>query len=1452
MKDNIGGLKDYKTGEFVDFRNKGGLHGHSKLLLEDFLKNRPELKDASTLEDYWRIMRDTDYFTASDNPEQYLKIMQQHKDWHPNTQGYSASEDVSDSEETETDSEQSQVERDTSNDELIKSLLEPTQTPNFELDDDNAINQDFFKNFVDDKLKNGTSEEIANLGEILQKFYNENGEFQNTKENRQALAQALGEDNLKNLGQENLNSKIADYKNFLQTRINPLQEEISKLEEKHKKALSNFDNYKKIEGDELDNNVMKSLRKNIINSKKELDDKISELNSAQKILNPEPVETKPVEKFTATLNQNAKSKPTDKNLLSMLELDETPQFNPLSKNSITRNIIENFIKQKISDTQDKSLRKFLNADNKLIPNQATRQKISNQFGEELQTFGQSELDKRLEELKSRYKIERPPPRESNKEIIEQIKNLKQSALNDKNSKRFSELEQILQANDVGAMRKILQNTPPPQPQPQTLPAPPVSMNEKEIWNRAKELANLAVKNKDSKTFSKIHQAMNDKNFEDLSKIIGTKFTPTETAPKEMVDLLAELRDLEKEKSALNKELDKATNKRDYKKAAELEKQIDEVEEKIQAINAELEEFKQSPKYLEGLKKDLQDNEEHLEKLKRQNREYGETSARKKHIKETEETISRLEKEIAEIEKSAEQENFAEENQTETSEIDETPQNYLRQLQKEISDLWKQRKAEQKRQLKAAQSRDKETFTDSANKLDALKNKIDSLTEEQADFKNSSLYQEMLQDEIADLQTFKQGLEGNKDKNSLQELDKINSEIVAKEKELSDLKNKPSTEEIKNAPIKQVGANFVVEGGKNPNALKNLAESLGGEYNGKNNEFSFDTKQDAQQFLLEKSDAENAPSGDYETAGISGDNTTVETDSEKEISVQYKIVPATALNTSHKLKGDDVFENKNYPDKLQPRDRTDKNLKAKVISMRNNLKPKHLGENNWINDGAPVVREDGVVLNGNGRAMAIESAYEENKADNYKQFLIDNAEKFGFKATDIEKIDNPVLIREVTQNLDNITTDEIIKSRIGGTEFKVSETALSDAESLTLKDFDDYKENVDGDISTAANDDFCRNVLEKIVPSANERNKYFNADDKLNGDAIRRINNAIYALAFSDYDLISKNTESTNDNIKNISTAAQKAAVDFARLKLKQKENLAEKYDIGEVVADAIKLYDQVKDDKKFNSVSDYVNQERQNLFEPRQQAVLDMLQVFDNYKRNSETVKDYLKDIAKAADKKPNPNQSQLFEDDYQTAQIDELVRNVTSKYLQDIPSGNMSDLFAEEERKAGEQKAREKMLAENEKTESQKIYERGEQRAREKFQQENSEPEEVEENNLVEDNQEQQTETSQQEKSETQSQEEFKTRQEEMHENKPSIYREGNKFVVNVGEDVSNAKLMLFGTLLKKYNGKYRRGTKTFEFPKASAAMSFATNVEITKFDNDERQKMYRKARVADFQLTP
>ncbi len=963
--------------------------------------------DVKTVESYATAMKNSGYFGGE--LQNYISGMNSKKI--PNTQGYSESdEDVSDSAETEIDSEQPQIERDTSNDELIRSLLESNDTE-FKIEDENPINQQFIQDYVQDKLENGTAEEIANLGEILQNFYNDNGEFQNTKENRQALANALGEDNLKNLGQENLNSKIADYKNFLQTRINPLQEEVSKLEEKHKKALENFDNYKKMEGDELDNEVLKSLRKNIIDSKKELDNKISELNGAQKILNPEVQETQSVEKFTATLNENAKTKPTDKNLLNMLELDETPQFNPLSKNAVTRNIIEDFIKQKISSTQDKSLRKFLNADNKLISNQATRQKISTQFGAELQDFGQSELDKRLEELKSRYKIERPAQRES---------------------------------------VDVLPETP---------------------------------------------QEQSEENQQATS----------------LKELQSQLDALNKAKAQETKNAERALNSNDNAAFANANENLKNLNQQIADKNAEIENFKQTPEHLQELKGNL-----------------------------------------------------------------ENLLNQRTQLDAFIS-----ANGENKKLLQTKQKLNYDIF-ELSNELEERANPAENIDEKAQDI-------------------------------------------------FSDIKNDFGEDSIKN--------------------LKVLGK------------FKFEITIDT----LQLDDGNYLPVGSV--ISVKGDNE------------QHIFEKALQANeTDYK-----VFDA----------------IKEKANSAADQSGRAYVGY-------ADSVNNDGLLI-------AYPSAAEAR-----------------------------VFVR----------TMELLQNEI--------ESSAPQKETVDL-------------LAELRDLEKQQNTLNKEWDKATNARNYQQADE------------------------LEKQIEELNKKI-------QSKQAEFEEFKKNPK------------------YLESLKDDLKDN------------------EEHLKRLNRLPETPTRKKRIKETKQTISRLE------NEIDEFEKPESTVEEQENNSAVTSKYLQDIPSGNMNDLFDEEQRREGEQAAREKMLAENEKTESQKIYERGEQRAKEKFQQENSELEEVEENNSVEENNFESQETAQQEKTQTQSQEEFDSRQEKNHENKPSIYREGNKFIVHVGEDVSNAKLMLFGTFLKKYNGKYRRGTKTFEFPKASAAMSFATNVEITKFDDDARQEMYRKARVADF----
>ncbi|EJL6750999.1 hypothetical protein ACSVUS_003890 [Vibrio alginolyticus] len=73
--------------------------------------------------------------------------------------------------------------------------------------------------------------------------------------------------------------------------------------------------------------------------------------------------------------------------------------------------------------------------------------------------------------------------------------------------------------------------------------------------------------------------------------------------------------------------------------------------------------------------------------------------------------------------------------------------------------------------------------------------------------------------------------------------------------------------------------------------------------------------------------------------------------------------------------------------------------------------KQLTDSGLSSHGAPIVGADNVVESGNGRTIAIIKAYREGKADKYRQFLIDNAERFDLSSDKVESMREPVLVRE---------------------------------------------------------------------------------------------------------------------------------------------------------------------------------------------------------------------------------------------------------------------------------------------------------------------------------------------------------------------------------------------------------------------------------------------------------
>ncbi|WP_182405936.1 LPD38 domain-containing protein [Mitsuokella multacida] len=388
-------------------------------------------------------------------------------------------------------------------------------------------------------------------------------------------------------------------------------------------------------------------------------------------------------------------------------------------------------------------------------------------------------------------------------------------------------------------------------------------------------------------------------------------------------------------------------------------------------------------------------------------------------------------------------------------------------------------------------------------------------------------------------------------------------------------------------------------------------------------------------------------------GRTGKETTVVTDSGKEIRVRYRLVPSYKVITSHDA--ETMTPNKAYPQELQPRDRQRVSMQEQVTTMANELRPADLGAGRNLNQGAPIISKDGVVLNGNGRAMAIQKATAAggDKATAYRKYIFEHSKEFGISRSNLSQMRKYMLVREVVDDIDAETMQDIIGSTAGGSRMGASEQAKADAKKIKPRDLDSYVDNEQGDLTTAANQDFVARVLYRIV-GKNERNAYTDEHGNVNADGIQRVKRALFSLAYNDDGLIDKMAESTDDNIRNVSRGLMSAAPAFARVNLAVKDGQAYEYDAGKTISDAVKHLDALRREGK--PVKDYLNE--QSMFSEYQDTdeVREVLRFFDENKRSGKRIGIFLNDMAKSILEQGSPNQTSLM--DGGSATLGEIIKS--------------------------------------------------------------------------------------------------------------------------------------------------------------------------------------------------
>lgn len=261
----------------------------------------------------------------------------------------------------------------------------------------------------------------------------------------------------------------------------------------------------------------------------------------------------------------------------------------------------------------------------------------------------------------------------------------------------------------------------------------------------------------------------------------------------------------------------------------------------------------------------------------------------------------------------------------------------------------------------------------------------------------------------------------------------------------------------------------------------------------------------------------------------------------EVETAFKLVDAGELIPSNTPDG---RINPDFPQELQPRDRTRLSSQMQISKMANELRPQQLTDSGLSSHGAPIIGSDGVVESGNGRSMAIIKAYNEGKADTYRQYLIDNAERFNLDVNKVKSMSAPVLVRERVTELDRakFARDSNLSDL---QQMSAAETAWVDAERIDDKMIALFQPSETGNLLARTNQGFVNSFLTEI--GDNSTAGLLTEDGRPTKQLIERMQNAVFAKAYKNEKLVKLVSEEPDPEIRNVLNALNGAAAQFVEM-----------------------------------------------------------------------------------------------------------------------------------------------------------------------------------------------------------------------------------------------------------------------------------------------------------------
>lgn len=275
------------------------------------------------------------------------------------------------------------------------------------------------------------------------------------------------------------------------------------------------------------------------------------------------------------------------------------------------------------------------------------------------------------------------------------------------------------------------------------------------------------------------------------------------------------------------------------------------------------------------------------------------------------------------------------------------------------------------------------------------------------------------------------------------------------------------------------------------------------------------------------------------------------DGETKIKGHYEIVPAESLTPSHDV-NNDYKKSEGFPTDAEGRTVNDRDYEHDKAAQQNTdqIARKY---NGMAIEQVPVVSDEGIVYDGNGRTMAGQKAAKDGTDGEYINDLLENAENFGFTREQIEQIGikHPRLVMVTDERL---PYDAATFAKFNRNEKKTqsnTEQAVAKSKTLTSDEIGAIVAEIDGNGSldaffnnSKAINDLIKTLVSKGIIGQNEVAQMMESPERLSAQGREFVKNLLLGSIFKPETIRMLGIDST---VKNKAINAIRSVMDNMKL-----------------------------------------------------------------------------------------------------------------------------------------------------------------------------------------------------------------------------------------------------------------------------------------------------------------